>query len=114
MLISDNGAEHMPSTITVVAAKVTTRTIHDFADQLGAAIADDPAVTLDVSAVADVDLSFVQLVEAGRRDASEPGRSLRLDRPANPAIAALLRRAGFLTAPTPADIDFWFHGALPQ
>ena len=104
----------MPSKITVVAAKVTTRTIRDFAEQIGAAIAADPVVTLDVSVVADVDLSFVQLVEAARRDVGESGRSLRLNAPANPAIAALLRRAGFLTAPAPADIDFWFHGALPQ
>ena len=104
----------MTSTITVVAAKVTTRTICDFADQIGAAFAADPVVTLDISDVADVDLSFVQLVEAARRKATEPGHALTLDRPANAAVTALLHRAGFLTAPTPADIDFWFHGALPQ
>ena len=101
----------MMPTILVLPAKVTTRTIGDVADTIVAALADDPAVTLDLSAVAEVDLSFVQLVEAARR---APDRSLQLDRPAGATIAALLRRAGFLTAPTPADIDFWFHGALPQ
>ena len=30
------------------------------------------------------------------------------------AMFALLDRAGFLTAPTPDDLDFWFHGERPQ
>lgn len=101
----------MTPTIMVVPAKVTTRTIGDVATAIGAALADNPSVTLDLSQVADVDLSFIQLVEAAR---GVPDYSLRLDRPANAVVAALLQRAGFLTAPTPADLDFWFHGALPQ
>ena len=82
------------------------------ADDMRSAFAADPSLTLDISGVAEADLSFVQLIEAARRQT--PDHSLTLDRPANAVVAALLQRAGFLTAPTPADIDFWFHGALPQ
>jgi hypothetical protein len=75
-------------------------------------------VTLDLSGVVDADLSFVQLVQAARAHVAGGSGSggdagaLRLAAPAQGAVAALLVRAGF--AADPADIDFWFHGALPQ
>ncbi|MCW1986644.1 MULTISPECIES: STAS domain-containing protein [unclassified Novosphingobium] len=72
------------------------------------------AMVLDLSDLVDVDLSLVQLVEAARQHALRDSRALRLSAPANPAVTALLRRAGFLTDPSTETLDFWFHGELPQ
>ncbi|GHC82934.1 STAS domain-containing protein [Novosphingobium pokkalii] len=72
------------------------------------------ALVLDLSDLADVDLTMVQLVETARQHAVRDSRALRLSAPANPAVTALLRRAGFLTDPSPETLDFWFHGERPQ
>ena len=56
----------------------------------------------------------VPLVLAARAHLEHEGAQLRLAQPAGPALVALLDRAGFLGDPQPADIDFWFHGELPQ
>jgi hypothetical protein len=94
-----------------VPSSVTIRSVASFSDALRAAIAAGDSIVLDADPVAEVDLSFLQLVCAAR---AEPGKAIRLAAPANPAVTALLTRAGFLTDPTDADVAFWFHGALPQ
>ncbi|MBY9062038.1 STAS domain-containing protein [Sphingomonas yunnanensis] len=83
-------------------------------DVLTTAIAEHAAVTIDLAAVTSADLSLLQLLESARREAARGGRLLSLATSAAPAIAALLDRAGFMTAATPADIEFWSHGALPR
>ena len=93
---------------------VTVRSIVDFSARLTEALAAHADIELDVDALGEVDLSFVQLMLAARADAAQRGGTVRLARPAGPAVAALLERAGFLTDPDPADLDFWFHGDLPQ
>ena len=69
---------------------------------------------LDLSEITEVDLAFIEIIYAAREQWSRAGRELRLRRPAGEPVVALLRRAGFLTEPTPQDIEFWFHGDLPQ
>lgn len=93
---------------------LTVRTIDPFQDVLATALADEAEVTLELSALAEIDLSFLQLVEAARTEAARQGSTLRLSRPAGGIVADLLDRAGFLAAPSAADIDFWFHGTMPQ
>lgn len=93
---------------------VTLRSVEALRETLLDGFAEQSAVDLDVSALEEVDLSFVQLVEAARVHASRENATIRLVSPANPALAALLARAGFLTQPSADDIDFWFHGELPQ
>lgn len=88
--------------------------IGDLAERMRSAIADHPAVELDLGDATRADLTVIQLIEAARREAARCDRALTLAAPATPAFAALLDRAGFLTAATSADHDFWFHGALPQ
>jgi two-component system chemotaxis response regulator CheY len=95
---------------TVSAAEdLCLRTIETFYADVHAAVQDGGSVRLDLSAVTAPDLSIVQLVEVARRHAATTGGTLALAKPANPALKALLHRAGFLSAATPADIDFWFH-----
>lgn len=69
---------------------------------------------LDVTEITEVDLAFIEIIYAAREQWSRAGRELRLSQPAGEPVVALLRRAGFLTEPTPQDIEFWFHGDLPQ
>ncbi|MCX7285044.1 MAG: STAS domain-containing protein [Novosphingobium sp.] len=68
------------------------------------------AVELDASQVEDADLSFLQLVEAARKLAAAEGKPLALTAPANPFLAALLERAGFLADGDPSARAFWFKG----
>lgn len=93
---------------------ITVRSVTEFSQHLIAAMEDHGDVALDLSALEEVDLSFVQLVLSARSHGAAEGRTLRLAQPAGEAVTALLRRAGFLTDPDPGDIDFWFHGDLPQ
>lgn len=101
----------MRSSVVAVPGSVTVRSVTDFRDHLSSALAEHDEIVLDADAADEIDLSFVQLVQAAR---AEPGKTIRLARPANAAIAALLYRAGFLTDPSDTDLDFWFHGDLPR
>lgn len=74
----------------------------------------EDTVELDLAAVQEADLSFLQLILALRISAAEAGKSLRLRSRAPAPVAALLERAGFLAAPSPQDLDFWFHGEPVQ
>ncbi len=95
-------------------SSVTVRSAGEFAGQLLGAVQSGGDIDIDLSALAEVDLSFVQLVLAARTHLEQEGARLGLAQPAGPALAALLDRAGFLGDPQPADLDFWFHGELPQ
>lgn len=95
-------------------SSVTVRNAGDFAEQLLGFVQAGEDIDMDLSKLAEVDLSFVQLVLAARSHVEQEGARFGLAQPATPALAALLDRAGFLGDPQPADIDFWFHGELPQ
>lgn len=74
----------------------------------------DGAIVIDIAGVTDADLSLIQLLAALRVSAADAGREVRLRTPVPAPVAALLDRAGFLAAPTPQDLDFWFHGETAQ
>jgi hypothetical protein len=101
----------MSTSVLEVPNSVTVRSVADFHQHLSATLAGHDEIVLDMDAVVELDLSFVQLVQAAR---AEEGKTVRLARPANEAVTALLRRAGFLTDPADADTHFWFHGDLPR
>lgn len=91
----------------------TTRSIGELADRLRA-IPANKRVSIDTSELAEVDLSFVQLMLSLRKHAAAQGQEVHLAKPATGYLAFALARAGFLTDPADADVDFWFHGELPQ
>ncbi|MBB6253376.1 STAS domain-containing protein [Nitrospirillum iridis] len=71
---------------------------------------------IDCSAVAETDLSFVQLLLAARKGARDTQRILRLAQPVSGTLRETLQRGGFLMTaelaagiPAPADCDFWLH-----
>ena len=93
---------------------VTMRTVADFRSELREACGSHSSILLDIGGVTEADLSFVQVVYAARYQMDSLGGWVEGCRPgaAGAPIATLLQRAGFTT--NPADIDFWFHGELPQ
>nr|WP_218625152.1 STAS domain-containing protein [Sphingomonas sp. dw_22] len=95
-------------------SSVTVRNAGDFAGVLLGAVQEGGDIDIDLSDLAEVDLSFVQLLLAARAHVEQEGARFGLAQPAVPALAALLDRAGFLGDLRPADIEFWFHGELPQ
>lgn len=92
----------------------TTRDIVAISESVCRALAAHDEVVLDVSDVQAADLSLIQAIESARRLAARDGRQLRLLHPVPSSLSALLERAGFTAAASPADIDFWFHGDMPQ
>ena len=93
---------------------LTLSNISHLHEETVAAFAQDGPIVFDIDTLEAVDLAFVQLVEAARKQAATRGTDIRLSRPAAEPVAQVLRRAGLLTRATSDDIDFWFHGALPQ
>lgn len=99
--------------VVTLQEKVNLQSIAAVQLQIVEAIEADADVALDISGVADADLSFVQLLEAARQYATHDNKLLRLTQPASADCAALLARAGFLPG-SPETIDFWFQGNAPE
>jgi len=99
----------MATTITLEAS-ATLRTSEEIRARLLESFAEQDAVQLDASAVAEIDLSFLQLVEAARTHAARAGKTIRLTAPANPALRAQLERAGLLAEGASEARNFWCHG----
>lgn len=87
-------------------SSVTTRTVAEFAAQLGASAAAD-RVVIDVSELDDVDLTFIQTVDVYRAELGAAGRVLALSTQANPNITSLLSRCGYREGADPSDLEFW-------
>lgn len=100
--------------IVLVPAIVTTASVVPFAAELASKLEQNDAIELDLTAVAEADVSLLQVVCAARGQAERDGKGMRLTSPANDDLTALLERAGFLTDIPSADQNFWFHGDLPR
>lgn len=91
---------------------VTVRNVAQFAHDLSEICETHRRVTLDLADLTEADLSLIQLICAARLHLEREGGRLRLAGPAGHPLAELLVRAGFSNAPD--EIEFWFHGVLPQ
>lgn len=87
-------------------ACVTTRTVAEFAERLEALRTEDD-VAIDVSELDEVDLTFIQLIDAHRSDRADTGRTLALSLRGHEPITLLLSRCGYLEGADQSDIDFW-------
>ncbi|GAA0533622.1 anti-anti-sigma regulatory factor [Rhizomicrobium palustre] len=65
--------------------------------RLNDALAQHHSLVLDLDGLENPDITFVQLIEAGRRQAICTGKSLSLSHRANGELETLLERGGFLT-----------------
>jgi hypothetical protein len=66
-------------------------------------------IVFEIPVGAEVDLSFVQLVESARRQAKADGKSLTLSSPVGERVLKVLERSGLLEAFTAEDAKFWLH-----
>jgi ABC-type transporter Mla MlaB component len=90
----------------------TVRTIQATHERLVAAMAAHQAIEIDCNAVAELDLSLIQLVLAAKRSADKADKSLTLAAPASGKLRAALDRAGFLAAAVRGPGEaFWLKGA---
>ncbi len=65
-------------------------------------------IGLDCSAVAEADLSFVQLLLSARKSAEAAGKTLTLSHPASAPLLKAASKAGFATKPSPiAENAIW-------
>ena len=94
-------------TIVGIAGSADIRNIADLHRELLQTLQRSNAIQLRLDGDADVDLTFVQLIEAARRFAAAAGKSVSLSAPAAAGLRAILQRGGFLAAA--ADRAFWLH-----
>jgi anti-anti-sigma regulatory factor len=97
-----------------IGTSATLRNAADLRQQCLDVLEGSGPIIVDIGDVTDADLSFVQTMHALRDAAGQADRQVRLRAPAPAPVAALLERAGFLSAASPQDLDFWFHGERPQ
>ena len=102
-------AKHTNTTTIDIAGSADVRTITEFHQKLLQALQQNSAVRVKLDTAADVDLTFVQLVESARRFATAAGKDLALSAPAAAGVREILQRGGFLAAA--ADRMFWLHQA---
>ncbi|MGB8602901.1 MAG: STAS domain-containing protein [Rhizomicrobium sp.] len=88
-----------------VADEANVRNIVEIHARLLDAYRNNAAVVLDLSDLGDVDLTFVQLIEAARRTAAADGKAITLAAPAMGLLLDTLERGGFLSSKQ--DNAFW-------
>lgn len=86
-------------------------TLHE---QLLAAFAQNDALTVDVSGLTCADLSFVQLIEAARKQAVCDGKTIALSTPPPEPLSSLIEASGLLWERNPEDVQFWSKGEAGQ
>ncbi|MEZ2127977.1 MULTISPECIES: STAS domain-containing protein [unclassified Sinorhizobium] len=75
---------------------------------------DNDNVIFEIPGEADADLSFVQLIEATRKQAKASGKSVALSAPASGSVLRVLERGGFVEAFSAEDARFWLHQEVTQ
>jgi hypothetical protein len=91
-----------------LSGDATIRGIGDVHQKISSALHENEEVEVDIGELADFDLTFVQLVEAARRTATNTGKKLALASPASGPLLEMLQRGGFMR--TPGGADFWLCG----
>lgn len=92
----------LPATLTIKTMVSVQELILDFLNNNSTAV-------LDIDEAAQVDLSFVQLVTATRKQAEAKAGRVLLARPASGDLYDVLKRGGFLDEMTPDAAHFWLH-----
>ena len=100
----------------VLTGSITIDGIAAARSELLAALQARPQLLLDLSGLTDVDVTFLQLIEAARISARRRGKPVRIVGPAAGAVLTALRRAGLVESFDQAAFwfpgpSFWFQGA---
>ncbi|MDQ0457334.1 STAS domain-containing protein [Rhizobium paknamense] len=95
------------TTPVVLPRMLTIRQAQAVKELLLEALSSSSRVSLAVPEDAEVDLSFLQLVEAARITAARRGLVLSLDSPPGGALLDVLKRSGFLESRDHNLSSFW-------
>lgn len=93
---------------------INIRTIVDIQQDLLSVLNANQAVAVELPDDCQVDISFVQLMEAARRYARASGKDFKLLKPARGSVLDVLQRGGFLDAVSAEDAHFWLHEGQVQ
>jgi anti-anti-sigma regulatory factor len=95
-------------------SSATIRTIETIRSELLAALERQSTLVIDCAALAEADLSLIQVLLAARKTALQHGKTLALAQPASGVLRDVLLRSGFLAAaggPPKEETAFWLKGA---
>jgi anti-anti-sigma regulatory factor len=93
--------------IVKLSGVIDIRSIDNSFVKIKKAAADGASIEIDLTDVADIDLTFLQLIESARRSAAQAGAEIRLSQPAEGIIRDTLKRGGFLNDPADERARFW-------
>lgn len=97
------------STVVDLSGSLVVRTAKTVHESFCAAFKQAGAVEVTLTDISEVDLSFVQIVEAARRSAADAGREIRLTHPADGVLRDVLDLGGFLATDDADRLAFWTH-----
>ncbi len=93
--------------IVKLSGVIDIRSIDNSFLKIKQAADDGTPLEIDLADVADIDLTFLQLIESAQRSAAQAGVEIRLSQPAEGIILETLRRGGFLSEPADERTRFW-------
>lgn len=93
-----------------LSGDLTIRNITEVYQVMAHAISQGDAILLNIDDSSDVDISFVQMIEAARLSSARNGGDLTLSSPATGQLADTLERGGFLGRTGDAATSFWQSG----
>lgn len=88
---------------------LTVRAIGTVRQEMLQLIDNNKSTTIAIATDCQVDISFVQLMEAARIYAGSAGKKIALAEPANGPVLDVLKRSGFLEGMSSDDAKFWLH-----
>lgn len=91
-----------PQNLTVRNIMVVQQEMLQFID-------GNTSATIELADDCQVDISFIQLMEAARIYAGTAGKPVALAEPAKGPVLDTLQRGGFLDGMTAEDAKFWLH-----
>jgi hypothetical protein len=109
MPVSDNKDDflQLPQNLTVRAIASVQQDMLQFID-------NNTSITVRLPEDGQVDISFLQVMEAARIYASTAGKHLALASPASGPTLDVLKRSGLLEGFSAADQQFWLHQEVLQ
>lgn len=93
--------------IVKLSGVIDIRSIDNSFTKVKQAAREGVSIEIDLTDVADIDLTFLQLIESARRSAAEAGTKIRLSQPAEGVVLETLMRGGFLSDPADERSCFW-------
>ena len=104
-----NTSSHIEDACLRMPENLTVRAINSAREDMLKFIDTHEVATIELADDVQIDISFIQLIEAARIYADTAGKQIMLAQPASGALLETLRRSGFLEGMSDDDAQFWLH-----